>query len=87
MRRLPVSRRQPDYACRRIAGRSLHDHIRHERIERARWLLVWTKRPVTAVAGRSGFMYPTRPSDAFREDLGMTSTEDRQRNQMADRGR
>lgn len=84
VRRLPLSRRQLDYAFRRIVGKSLHDHIRHERIERAKLLLVQTNLPLTIVAGRSGFMYPTRLSEAFRKELGMTPTEYRQQNQMAD---
>lgn len=84
VRRLPLSRRQLDYAFRRMVGKSLHEYIRHERIERAKLLLVQTNLPLTTVAGRSGFTYPTRLSEAFRKEMEMTPTEYRQRNQMAD---
>lgn len=79
--RVPISRRRLDYAFERVVGRTMHEQITHERLARAKRLLIRTNLPLTDVAARAGFAYPTRLSEAFRKALGITPTEYRRQNQ------
>ena len=76
-----VSRRRLDYAFTAALGRTPYQQIQHERFNRARLLLLRTDLSLTEVALRSGFPYPSRLSEAFRRELGVTPTRFRQDHQ------
>ena len=82
-----ITRRRLEYAFKRTVGRTLFQQIRHERIERAKRLLMHTDLPLTDIALRCGFSYPARLSEAFRRDLDMTPTQYREGNQVEEIGR
>ena len=67
-----VSRRQLDYAFKAALGRTPYQQIQREQFNRARLLLLRTDLSLTEVALRSGFPYPSRLSEAFRRELGVT---------------
>ncbi|MEM6552673.1 MAG: substrate-binding domain-containing protein [Planctomycetota bacterium] len=80
---VPVSRRRLDYAFERTVGRSIHQQIVHERLSHAKRLLLRTNLPLTDIAMRCGFNYPTRMSEAFRRHLAMTPSEYRRQNRTS----
>jgi LacI family transcriptional regulator len=77
-----VSRRRLDYGLQSITGRTLHQQIQHERLQRAKQLLARTHLPLTEVSLRCGFAYPSRMSEAFRRELQQTPSEFRDHNRI-----
>ena len=76
-----LSRRRLDYAFKHAIGRTLHEQILHERFDAARRMLIRTRLPLTEIAMRCGYAYPTRLSEAFRRELGVTPTRFREEHQ------
>ncbi len=62
-----------------VMGRSLHDEIFRVRLKISQHLLATTTMPLKDVAARSGFRRADYLSSVFREKLGMTPSECRER--------
>jgi LacI family transcriptional regulator len=75
---MAVSRSVLQRRFQRAIGRTVHDMIRKERIERARVLLVSTKLPRHEIAVRAGFKHDEHFSRAFKKQVGMTMAEYRE---------
>jgi LacI family transcriptional regulator len=83
-RAIAVGRRDLERKFRRVLGRSVHDQIRHLRIERAKELLVETDHSMPEVAARAGFMDARRFAVVFRHLTGNTPTGYRRRSRARD---
>ena len=75
---MAVSRSVLQRRFQRAIGRTVHDMIRKERIERARVLLVSTKLPRHEIAVRAGFKHDEHFSRAFKKHVGMTMADYRE---------
>ena len=80
---LSISRRTLEMRFRRAFGRSLHDEIRRQQIERARQLLRETDLPIGEVAWRSGFCDRIQFGRIFSAETGTSPTGYRQTAAMA----
>jgi LacI family transcriptional regulator len=74
-----TSRRFLEKQFRSIVGRSLHDEILRIRLESSQRLLTTTKMPLKEVAARSGFRRADYLSSVFREKLGLSPSEYREK--------
>jgi LacI family transcriptional regulator len=74
-----VSRRFLEKQFQAVVGRSLHDEILRIRLETSQRLLTTTAMPLKEVATRSGFRRADYLSSVFREKLGLSPSEYRER--------
>lgn len=74
-----TSRRFLEKQFHAVVGRSLHDEIFRVRLEISQRLLATTKMPLKDVAARSGFRRADYLSSVFREKLGISPSECRER--------
>jgi len=77
--RVGVSRRLLEQRFRKVLGRPIHEEIFRVRLQEAQRLLSGTELPLKDVALRSGFKRADYLSVVFREKLGMTPGEYRQK--------
>ena len=83
LKQVPISRRRLEYAFRNAIGRSIHQQIMHERLERAKRFLVRSNMPLADIAARCGYSYPTRLSEIFKRETGLTPSDYRKRHRSA----
>lgn len=69
---VPCSRRKLERNFRRALRRTIHDEIRHVRLNKARILLADTDLDMAEIAHRCGFSNQTRLAFVFHQQLGMT---------------
>jgi len=81
--RTDLSRRQIEYAFRRTIGRTIHQQIQREKLDRAKRLLVRTALPLADIAARCGYSYATRLSEAVKRDTNLTPSAYRRRHRSA----
>ena len=69
---VPISRRGLEVRFRRAVGRSIHEQIQRDHLERAKRLLLETDMTMERVAESSGFRSGTYLGQVFRRAVGMT---------------
>ena len=78
-----TSRRFLEQKFHAVVGRSLHDEILRVRLETSQRLLTTTTMPLKDVAARSGFQRADYLSSVFREKLGISPSECRERSRKS----
>jgi LacI family transcriptional regulator len=79
LKEIPASRRTLERRFRDALGRTIRQEIERSRIERAKSLLVETRKPLKVIASASGFTDPQQFSRVFRKSEGRTPHEYRRR--------
>jgi LacI family transcriptional regulator len=74
LQRVPTSRRSLERLFRIHLDRSPAEEIRRVRINRIKWLLVESDRPLTEIALQSGFSSFRNFATAFRRDVGISAS-------------
>ncbi len=72
LRAVPISRRALEKRFRMLVGRSPHQQIIYERMNRIRALLVTTDLPLKQIAERSGFRHAEYLTVAFKREIGLS---------------
>ena len=85
LKAVPISRTLLERKCRALLGRSLHDQIVQERIERARQLLGESELSIRVVAELTGFGAASYLSVVFRRETGESPLAYRRRHHVGHR--
>ncbi len=79
LRSVHVSRRTLEYAFKKHLGRTLHEEITRQRIERVKELLATTNMATPDIAAASGFNYSSQMFHVFKRKTGITPNQYRGR--------
>ncbi len=79
LKEIPASRRTLERRFRETLGRTIRQEIERSRVERAKALLVETRKPLKVIASASGFADPQQFSRVFRKSEGRTPLQYRRR--------
>lgn len=82
LRRIPLSRSTLENRFRASLGRTIHAEIQRVRVERARHLLVHTDLLIKQIAARCGFKHVPYLTRVFRQHVGQSPIEHRQRHRV-----
>lgn len=72
LRAVPISRRALEKRFRLLVGRTPHQQIVYERINRIRSLLVTTDLPLAQIAGQTGFRHAEYLTVVFKREVGVS---------------
>lgn len=83
LRAVPMSRTLLERRFKALLGRTPHEHLRRQRLDRVRTLLATTDLSMGAIAEKTGFAYQEYLTVMFRRETGMTPKVFRQRHRLA----